>query len=60
MTQAFYILDITDLAGNSIEELAKQGKRQANRTSKWDWLVQKMPPAATWKNWQLTLQGIAS
>jgi hypothetical protein len=34
--QTFYISDITDLAGKSIEDWAKQGKRQANRTIKWN------------------------
>jgi hypothetical protein len=34
--QAFYISDITDLAGKSIEDWAKKGKRKANRTSKWN------------------------
>jgi hypothetical protein len=58
--RAFYISDITDLAGKSIEDWARQGKRQAHRTRKWNWPVQQMPPAAAWENWQLTLQGIAS
>jgi hypothetical protein len=35
--RVFYNSDFTDLAGNTIEEWAKQGKRQANRTSKWNW-----------------------
>jgi hypothetical protein len=39
--QAFYLLDITDLAGKAIEYWAKQGTRQANRTSKWNWPVQQ-------------------
>jgi hypothetical protein len=58
--QALYISDITDLAGKSIEDWARQGKRQASRTIMWKWPVQQRPPDATWKNWQLALQGIAS
>jgi hypothetical protein len=58
--QAFYTSDITDLAGKSIEDWAKQGKRQANRTSKWKWSVQQRSTAAAWKHWQLALQGITS
>jgi hypothetical protein len=58
--QAFYTSDIMDLAGKSIEDWAKKGKGQANRASKWNWTVQQGPLATTWKNWQLTLQGIAS
>jgi hypothetical protein len=58
--RAFYISDITDLTGKSLEEWTRQGKRQATRTSKWNWSVQQRPPAAAWKNWQLTVQGIAS
>jgi hypothetical protein len=44
--QAFCILDITDLAGKSIEDWARQGKRQAHRTIKWNWPVQQRPQAA--------------
>jgi hypothetical protein len=58
--QVFHTSDITDLAGNTIEDWAKQGKRQINRTSKWNWPVQKRPPASACKNWAITLQGIAS
>jgi hypothetical protein len=47
--QAFYISDIKDLAGKSKEDWARQGKRQANRTSKWNWPVQQRPPASAWK-----------
>jgi hypothetical protein len=58
--QVFHVSDITDLAGNTIEEWAKQGKRQSNRTSKWDCSVQQRPPAGAWKNWVIALQGIAT
>jgi hypothetical protein len=58
--RAFYISDITDLGGKSIEEWAKQGKRQATRTSKWKWPVQQRPLAVVWKNWQMSLQCITS
>jgi hypothetical protein len=34
--QVFYTSDITDLKGNTLEKWAKQGKRQRNRTSKWN------------------------
>jgi hypothetical protein len=47
--QAFYTSDITDLEGNTIEEWAKQGERQANRMSKWNWAVQQRPPVASFK-----------
>jgi hypothetical protein len=42
--QVFHVSDITELAGNTIEEWAKRGKRQSNRTSKWNWTVQERPP----------------
>jgi hypothetical protein len=58
--QVLYTSDITDLAGNTIEEWAKQGKRQSNRKSKWNWPVKQRPPARAWKNWEIALQGIAS
>jgi hypothetical protein len=58
--QVFHTSDITDLAGNTIEEWAKQGKRQSNRTSKWNWPVQQRPPAGAWKHWVIGIQGIAS
>jgi hypothetical protein len=58
--QVFHVSDITDLAGNTIEEWAKRGKRQSNRTSKWNWPVQQRPPAGAWKNWAIALQGIAT
>jgi hypothetical protein len=58
--QVFHTSDITDLAGNTIEDWAKQGKRQSNRTSKWNWPVQQRPPAGAWKNWTIVRQGIAS
>jgi hypothetical protein len=44
--RAFYILDISDLEGKSIEDWVKQEKRQATRTNKWNWPVQQRPPAA--------------
>jgi hypothetical protein len=44
--QVFHISDITDLSGNNIEEWVKRGKRQSNRTRKWNWPVQQRPPAA--------------
>jgi hypothetical protein len=47
--QVFHTSDITDLAGNTIEDWAKQGKRQINRTSKWNWPVQQRQPASSWK-----------
>jgi hypothetical protein len=56
----FHISDITDLSRNNIEERAKRGKRQSNRTSKWNWPVQQRPPAAAWKHWAIALQGIAT
>jgi hypothetical protein len=34
--QVFHISDIEDLSGNTIEEGEKRGKRQSNRTSKWN------------------------
>jgi hypothetical protein len=40
--RAFYVSDITDLGGKSIEEWAKHGKRQATRTIKWNWPVQQI------------------
>jgi hypothetical protein len=43
---AFYTSDITDLVVNAIEDWAKQGKRQENRRSKWNWPVQQRPTAA--------------
>jgi hypothetical protein len=43
--QVFHVSDITDLSGNNIEEWAKRGKRQSNRTIKWNWPVQQRPPA---------------
>jgi hypothetical protein len=49
-----------NLAGNNIEEWAKQGKRQINIISKWNWPVQQSPPARAWKKWAIALQGIAS
>jgi hypothetical protein len=58
--QVFNISDITDLSGKTIEDWAKRGKRQSNRTSKWNWPVQQRPPAGAWKNWAITLQRIAS
>jgi hypothetical protein len=58
--KVFHTSDITDLAGNTIEEWSKQGKRQSNRTSKWNWPVQQRPPAEARKNWAIALQGIAS
>jgi hypothetical protein len=44
--RAFYISDITYLGGKSIEDWAKQGKRQATITSKWNLPVQQRPPSA--------------
>jgi hypothetical protein len=58
--RVFHTFDITDLAGNTIEEWEKQGKRQSNRRSKWNWPLQQSPPAGAWKTWVITLQGIAS
>jgi hypothetical protein len=58
--QVFHTYDITDLAGNTIEEWSKQVKRQSNRTSKWNCPVQQRPPAGAWKNWVIALQGVAS
>jgi hypothetical protein len=55
--QVFYTSDITDLAGNNI---AKKGKWQSNRTSKWNCSVQQRPPAGSWTNWVNALQSIAS
>jgi hypothetical protein len=43
--QVFHVSDITDLADNNIEDWAKRGKRQNNRTSKWNWPVQQIRPA---------------
>jgi hypothetical protein len=48
--QVFHVSDITDLAGNTIEEWVKRGKRQSNRTSKCNWTLQQRPPAGAWKN----------
>jgi hypothetical protein len=39
------------VAEKAIEDWAKQGKRQANRTRKWNWPVQQRSTAAAWKNW---------
>jgi hypothetical protein len=50
--RVFHTSDITDLAGNTIEDWAKLGKRQSNRTSKWNWPVQQIPPASVWKTGQ--------
>jgi hypothetical protein len=58
--RAFYVSDITDLGGKSIEEWTKQGKWQATRTLKWNWSVQQRPPAASWKKWQMVLHCISS
>jgi hypothetical protein len=58
--QICYTSYIMDLAGNAIEEWAKQGERKANRMSKRNWHVQQRPPAGAWRNWTLALQGIAS
>jgi hypothetical protein len=58
--QVFYTSDIMNLAVNIIEEWAKQGKRQINRMSKWNWPLQQSPRVRALKNWANALQGIVS
>jgi hypothetical protein len=58
--QVFHTSYIADLAVNTIVEWAKQGKRQSNSTSKWNWSVQQSPPVGEWKNGAFVLQGIVS
>jgi hypothetical protein len=56
--QVFHISDITDLSGNTIEEWAKRGKHQSNRTSKLNWPVQQRLLAGAWKKHSKALRWI--
>jgi hypothetical protein len=55
--QSFYLSDITNIKGNTIESWVGRGQKQAGRQSTWEWPVQQIPIA--WKAWKEALEYLA-
>jgi hypothetical protein len=55
--QSFFMLDITNIEGDTIKAWASRGQRQVGRQSTWDWPIQQCPTA--WKAWKLALEYLA-
>jgi hypothetical protein len=49
----FFILDITDIHGTSMDTCIQKGKRQSNQHSKWEWPVHQRPTAR--KAWKIAI-----
>jgi hypothetical protein len=55
--QVFFLSDITDHSGHTIEDWVKQGHNQ-NNNSKWEWPVQQRP--TSWKAWKQAVDEVLS
>jgi hypothetical protein len=55
--QVFFLSDITDHIGHSIEDWFKHGHNQ-NSNSKWEWSVQQRP--TSWKAWKKAVDEVLS
>jgi hypothetical protein len=55
--RAFFLSDIKNIQGTTIETWSISGKRQTSRTSAWAWPVQQRP--TIWKAWKDALEFLA-
>jgi hypothetical protein len=50
--RVFFLSDIVNIQGNTIEEWAINGERSNARHSSWHWPVQRKPPQTIWNKWK--------
>jgi hypothetical protein len=53
--RVFFLLDIVNIQGDTIEEWAITGERSNARYSMWHWPVQQKPPRTMWNKWKAAL-----
>jgi hypothetical protein len=51
----FFLSDIVNIRGDTIEEWAINGERSNKRHSSWHWPVQQKPPRTMWNKWKAAL-----
>jgi hypothetical protein len=51
----FFLSDIVNIQGDTIEEWAIKGERSNVRNSSWHWPVQQRPPHMMWNKWKTAL-----
>jgi hypothetical protein len=50
--RVFFLSDIANIQGDTIEEWAIKGERSNARHSTWHWPVQQKPPRTMWNKWK--------
>jgi hypothetical protein len=53
--RVFFLSDIMNIQGDTIEEWAITGERSNARRSTWHWPVQQKPPRTMWNKWKAAL-----
>jgi hypothetical protein len=56
--RVFFLSDIVNIQGDTIEEWAITGKRSNARRSTWHWPVQQKPPRNMWSKWKAALRAV--
>jgi hypothetical protein len=53
--RVFFLSDIVNIQGGTIEEWAINGERSNGRHSSWYWPVQQKPPRTMWNKWKAAM-----
>jgi hypothetical protein len=53
--RVFFLLDIANIQGGTIEEWAINGEQRNARHNTWHWPVQQKPPRTMWNKWKAAL-----
>jgi hypothetical protein len=53
--RVFFLSDIVNIQGDTIEEWAINGEKSNVRHSSWHWTVQQIPPRTMWNKWKSAL-----
>jgi hypothetical protein len=56
--RVFFLSEIMNIQGDTIEEWAITGERINARRSTWHWPVQKKPPRNMWNKWKAALRAV--
>jgi hypothetical protein len=56
--RVFFLSDIVNIQGDTIEEWTINGERSNARHSTWHWSVQQKPPRTMWKKWKAALMAV--
>jgi hypothetical protein len=56
--QVFFLSDIVNIQGGTIEEWEINGERSEANHSMWHWPVQQKPPGTMWKKWKAALKAV--